>query len=156
MNDKNLDQLDHILHQMDQGYSKFDKAFLKIASDWGTEFGLDDNAGAVLVVDNRPITIAYSGTVSKTALLQEDIYLLTPIENIISYCAEYGVSARYGTIYTNTLPHKNQLRILAQMKARKLVVPTMIGLPVPFEEINEFLRVCNSLGLEVIEVNSDE
>lgn len=141
---------------MMQTYSKFDKAYLKMALEWAKlSYCKRKQVGALIVKDRMIISDGYNGTPSGSENCCEDEhgkthwYVLHAEANAILKLAGSTQSARGATLYLTLSPCKDCSKLILQAGIERLVYINAYS-------DNEGISFLKAHGIEIIQVIENE
>lgn len=139
-----------------QMYSKFDKAYLKMALEWAKlSYCKRKQVGALIVKDRMIISDGYNGTPSGSENCCEDDtgkthwYVLHAEANAILKLAGSTQSAQGATLYLTLSPCKDCSKLILQAGIRRLVY-------IDAYSDNEGISFLKNHGIEIIQVLENE
>lgn len=139
-----------------QKYSKFDKAYLKMAQEWAKlSYCKRKQVGALIVKDRMIISDGYNGTPSGFENCCEDSngqthwYVLHAEANAILKLAGSTQSAKGSTLYLTLSPCKECSKLILQAGIEKLVYINAYS-------DDEGITFLKNHNIEIIQVNEDD
>ncbi|MEG2078664.1 dCMP deaminase [Chryseobacterium piscicola] len=139
-----------------QTYSKFDKAYLKMAQEWAKlSYCKRKQVGAIIVKDRMIISDGYNGTPSGFENCCEDEneqthwYVLHAEANAILKLAGSTQSAKGSTLYLTLSPCKECSKLILQAGIQKLVYINAYS-------DDEGIGFLKNHNIEIIQVNEDD
>jgi len=139
-----------------QKYSKFDKAYLKMAQEWAKlSYCKRKQVGALIVKDRMIISDGYNGTPSGFENCCEDDngqthwYVLHAEANAILKLAGSTQSAKGSTLYLTLSPCKECSKLILQAGIEKLVYINAYS-------DDEGITFLKNHNIEIIQVNEDD
>jgi dCMP deaminase len=139
-----------------QKYSKFDKAYLKMAQEWAKlSYCKRKQVGALIVKDRMIISDGYNGTPSGFENCCEDEngqthwYVLHAEANAILKLAGSTQSAKGSTLYLTLSPCKECSKLILQAGIEKLVYINAYS-------DDEGIIFLKNHNIEIIQVNEDD
>ena len=139
-----------------QKYSKFDKAYLKMAQEWAKlSYCKRKQVGALIVKDRMIISDGYNGTPSGFENCCEDDkgqthwYVLHAEANAILKLAGSTQSAKGSTLYLTLSPCKECSKLILQAGIEKLVYINAYS-------DDEGIAFLKNHNIEIIQVNEDD
>ncbi len=137
-------------------YSKFDKAYLKMAQEWAKlSYCERKQVGAIIVKDRMIISDGYNGTPSGFENCCEDAngkthwYVLHAEANAILKLAGSTQSAKGSTLYLTLSPCKECSKLILQAGIEKLVYINAYS-------DDEGIAFLKNHNIEIIQVNEDD
>lgn len=137
-------------------YSKFDKAYLKMAQEWAKlSYCKRKQVGAIIVKDRMIISDGYNGTPSGFENCCEDEngkthwYVLHAEANAILKLAGSTQSAKGSTLYLTLSPCKECSKLILQAGIEKLVYINAYS-------DDEGIAFLKNHNIEIIQVNEDD